>query len=1418
MARQIVGEIYLNTRAIDGGVSQDVQGIINRANNQAASVPVDADTAEAEANVARLAGSIETSVGGAWAAATAQAVGFTAAVVGIRASIEGVVNQLAGLFDNLRQAQAGFTAILGSESAGTRLLDEIREFARVSPFVTEELVTYSQQLLGVGQAADSIVPLLRNTGDLIASVGGDTQNISRVLFTLTQIRSIGRLVGQDAIQLQSALVPITKLLADFLGKTTAEIKKMQEQGAISADTVFAAINAAGEKVEGAMAQATRNISGARSVLSDTVKGMAQESVFLNRANDDIVKGILRFTDALSGNERFADAVASIDRSLVALYESLQPVLEGLGSAGISAALSSLEIFASTLEILSSILNEFPTAALDLIGKALAVFLALKAPLVLLTYTRSLSQMATVLSPDFISKIRGSTTAIEEQGKAAAKTAEEQARLAESTDQTDQAVGRLTTRQSRLLTVASTVALGVGMLTSSLAKENEQVENLGNALSGAAVGAQLGSAAGPWGAAIGAAAGAGVGYVTSFVTNARQEAEKRSEELKSIGQEAAADFLEGFTLANPEGISSDAGLDSFMRQIGTIQDAIRVTQDETFQLLEQRERLADQLLTANLARQEGGSFYGGDEEITAIEEALAAVETKLKDVDATAVTTKETLKALFSEGEVAAQVTEISTLLGELQKASPDYVEAVQALFGDTRFSVGAWGPGRAIREDLLLGQTAIDETNFDAFVNAIDAVGLDVSDFEKSLDQLVLMFDTSLPGALKVAQANANEFKTKLEEAKKATDEFFGGFGVQASQLKAAADQTKQLADAQKGLAENGVTATTATQYATALLTNVEALAAVNQAITGDAAGAIDDGLSFALASLEELRTELSLTTNEFEDFLQSAGLFDLYQAAQDTASGFVGTLQQLSEETGVAVEDLRVLLNVAESINSTDTEFVYTADTLEAIENIERLERTTGSPALREYARQQREELLRIIEVGGAYRVAADEVETATSQMVSALQRYMSEIDAFQTRFSQGNALADAFEQVQFAGEGTTQFAEALLNNFRTITSAASAAGRSEAEAVQEGLSVVSVTLQRLQDELGLADDAFLDLLDTMGLTQIYNDALDADSGFFGSIDELVSTTGLANDELREMLGLADSLSGDYQIVVTADITDALAKLRALQGMTDPLAGAARRYLEGQIETTVNAGGGVRGQESNVLAELRKQAAEEAQRERERAAEEARRLAEQAAREAERLAEEQRREQERIQKAYEDSNKALQSAMESAAEQIESAAQAWTQSIRTRAQDEEAATITRLLRNAGSQASSLDEIGRGLVELQSRGLSEDAIRAIGIDNVTDVRQVRRLLQASPDQLAQLSQLVATRDANAEAIARRERQAETQATIVAAILQAASILGVPITQERAQALSLQLNVDAGGDQLPANFIDQLLNGQLIVRS
>jgi tape measure domain-containing protein len=596
----VVGEVQVLVVPDGSRFGPGVQSILDKAT--AASVNAGKQMGNAFSDASKgadqLGNTINEQVGGGFARAAMQAAAFTGAIWAVKASVEGTVNKLAGLFDQLTQARAGFNAIIG-QKPGDKLLADIQEFARVSPFVTQELVNYSQQLLGVGLASEKIVPLLKDTGNVIASVGGDTHNLSRVLFTLTQIQTVGRLTGQDAMQLQSSLIPITRMLGEYLGKTTQEVKKMQEQGSISAEQVMAAIQAAGQKVPHAMDNAVKTISGAKAVLSDTVTIMLQKAPALKAIYDDIVVGIQNFANKLS-DPKVEGAISNALAGVGKVYESLKPAIKAFAEASGAAAMSGLSVFTVTLQALADVLMALQkTGALDLVAKALAAYLALKAPLALMQFATTFTKIAEgiggtggvglVARLGLVTKATTASAtattaatevdyvriaAMKQLGMQAAVTGEELAALAQaeinSARASEAATAATAAKSSKLKSMVSMggAALMMGGMALS-SSDNQTAKSVGSVAQYAGMGAMVG---GPWGAV----AGGAVGAFMAIKNAAEDEKKKLNEALKQSGLDAGNAFVKGAIDAINSGGSFTDAMKTLTDQAKLLEDIVNGT--------------------------------------------------------------------------------------------------------------------------------------------------------------------------------------------------------------------------------------------------------------------------------------------------------------------------------------------------------------------------------------------------------------------------------------------------------------------------------------------------------------------------------------------------------------------------------------------------------------------------------------------------------------------------------------------------------------------------------------------------------------------------------------------------------------------------------------------------------------------------
>lgn len=90
------------------------------------------------------------------------------------------------------------------------------------------------------KAGDDMNAAIKALVNISAASGASAQDIGLVMM---QIKASGKLLGSEALQLAQRGVPIYDMIAKSMGKTTAEVRKLGEEGKISFDQVVTAINA-----------------------------------------------------------------------------------------------------------------------------------------------------------------------------------------------------------------------------------------------------------------------------------------------------------------------------------------------------------------------------------------------------------------------------------------------------------------------------------------------------------------------------------------------------------------------------------------------------------------------------------------------------------------------------------------------------------------------------------------------------------------------------------------------------------------------------------------------------------------------------------------------------------------------------------------------------------------------------------------------------------------------------------------------------------------------------------------------------------------------------------------------------------------------------------------------------------------------
>ena len=139
--------------------------------------------------------------------------------------------KLAGEYESVSIAMTG---LIGSASGAKKVMTDLSNFAKKTPFELTGVRQTAKSLLAYGFAADEIIPTLKMLGD--ASMGNQ-EVFNRLMINFAEIRNTGRASIKDIRQFANAGIPIYQQLSKQLGKTTSEINEMVTKNLISGDII-----------------------------------------------------------------------------------------------------------------------------------------------------------------------------------------------------------------------------------------------------------------------------------------------------------------------------------------------------------------------------------------------------------------------------------------------------------------------------------------------------------------------------------------------------------------------------------------------------------------------------------------------------------------------------------------------------------------------------------------------------------------------------------------------------------------------------------------------------------------------------------------------------------------------------------------------------------------------------------------------------------------------------------------------------------------------------------------------------------------------------------------------------------------------------------------------------------------------------
>ena len=263
---------------------------------------------------------------------------------------------------NIENAEAKLKGLGHSAGAVRSIMDGALASVKGTAYGLDEAATTAAGAIasGVKPGAD-LERTLKLVADAATIAGTDMGSMGAIF---NKVAAGGVIQGEEIAQLSDRGIPILQLLADQLGVTSEEAKKMASEGKISFDTFRDAME--------------KGMGGAALKSGDTVSGALQNvSAALGRLGEGAIKPFMPFVKQFAdGLIKLADTVgpkvkgfaSHLASGLGAVVEKIKAFASSSGIGGIAAAIApALPVLGTLLDALGGLASNLPLVSRLFLG-------------------------------------------------------------------------------------------------------------------------------------------------------------------------------------------------------------------------------------------------------------------------------------------------------------------------------------------------------------------------------------------------------------------------------------------------------------------------------------------------------------------------------------------------------------------------------------------------------------------------------------------------------------------------------------------------------------------------------------------------------------------------------------------------------------------------------------------------------------------------------------------------------------------------------------------------------------------------------------------------------------------------------------------------------------------------------------------
>ena len=246
----------------------------------------------------------------------------------------GAVTTAFGLFvkntADLQQTRASFEGLIGSVSKTDELMRQLVETAKKTPLQFGDVAKQAENLLAFGVASEDVNEKMKMLGDVAR---GNAVKFGLLTNVYGQVKSAGKLMGQDLLQFTSQGIPLIDGLAQHFGVAKEKIKDMVSEGKVGfkdVDQVLQNLTASGGLFYKAMENQSKTLNGIVSNLTDSFFAFGRTLLGMDDAGNVKQGGIFWYLS--QGAQGLLDKlneinVQAIIDSIVASFQTAQAMIE-----------------------------------------------------------------------------------------------------------------------------------------------------------------------------------------------------------------------------------------------------------------------------------------------------------------------------------------------------------------------------------------------------------------------------------------------------------------------------------------------------------------------------------------------------------------------------------------------------------------------------------------------------------------------------------------------------------------------------------------------------------------------------------------------------------------------------------------------------------------------------------------------------------------------------------------------------------------------------------------------------------------------------------------------------------------------------------------------------------------------------------